>query len=36
VAATTVLLLGSIGFVAGYFPSRRAVSIQPAEVLRYE
>lgn len=36
VAATTVLLLGSIGFIAGYFPSRRAVSIQPAEVLRYE
>jgi putative ABC transport system permease protein len=36
VAATTVLLLGSIGLVAGYFPSRRAVSIQPAEVLRYE
>lgn len=36
IAATTVLLLGSIGFVAGYFPSRRAVSIQPAEVLRHE
>ncbi|MEZ5333227.1 MAG: ABC transporter permease [Thermoanaerobaculia bacterium] len=36
VALTTVILLGSIGFVAGYFPSRRAVSIQPAEVLRYE
>ena len=36
VAATTVLLLGTIGFIAGYFPSRRAVSIQPAEVLRYE
>ena len=36
VAATTVLLLGSIGFLAGFFPSRRAVSIQPAEALRYE
>ncbi|MGE5234242.1 MAG: ABC transporter permease [Acidobacteriota bacterium] len=36
VAAVTILLLGSIGFVAGYFPSRRAVSIQPAEALRYD
>ncbi|MFN7940533.1 MAG: ABC transporter permease [Thermoanaerobaculia bacterium] len=36
VAATTVLLLGTIGFLAGYFPSRRAVSIQPAVALRYE
>lgn len=36
VAATTVFLLGAIGFVAGYFPSRRAVSIEPAAVLRYE
>jgi putative ABC transport system permease protein len=36
VALTTVLLLGSIGFLAGWFPSRRAVSIQPAEALRYE
>jgi len=36
VALTTVLLLGSIGFLAGYFPSRRAVTIQPAAALRYE
>ncbi len=36
VAAVTILLLGSIGFIAGYFPSRRAVSIQPAEALRYD
>ena len=36
IAATTVLLLGTIGFLAGYFPSRRAVAIQPAEALRYE
>jgi|CXWL01.1.fsa_nt_gi putative ABC transport system permease protein len=36
IAATTVLLLGAIGFLAGYFPSRRAVAIQPAVALRYE
>jgi putative ABC transport system permease protein len=36
VAVTTVLLLGAIGFLAGWFPSRRAVSIQPAAALRYE
>lgn len=36
VAATTILLLGTIGFMAGYFPSRRAVSIQPADALRYD
>jgi putative ABC transport system permease protein len=36
VAATTVVLLGTIGFLAGWFPSRRAVSIQPADALRYE
>jgi putative ABC transport system permease protein len=36
VALTTVLLLGGIGFLAGFFPARRAVSIQPAEALRYE
>jgi len=36
VALITVFLLGMIGFLAGYFPSRRAVSIQPAVALRYE
>ena len=36
VAFTTVALLGSIGFLAGFFPSRRAVTIQPAAALRYE
>jgi len=36
VALTTVLLLGGIGFLAGFFPARRAVSIQPAAALRYE
>ena len=36
VALTTILLLGGIGFLAGFFPARRAVSIQPADALRYE
>jgi putative ABC transport system permease protein len=36
VALTTVLLLGGIGFLAGFFPARRAISIQPAVALRYE
>ncbi|MCZ7650757.1 MAG: ABC transporter permease [Thermoanaerobaculia bacterium] len=36
VAVTVVVLLGAIGFLAGYFPSRRAVAIQPAAALRYE
>jgi putative ABC transport system permease protein len=36
VATTTVLLLGTLGLLAGYFPSRRAVSVHPAEALRYE
>jgi putative ABC transport system permease protein len=36
IAAMTVVLLGTIGFLAGYFPSRRAVAIQPAAALRYE
>jgi putative ABC transport system permease protein len=36
VAITTVLLLGTLGLLAGYFPSRRAVSVHPAEALRYE
>ena len=36
VALTVVVLLGTIGFLAGFFPSRRAVAIQPAVALRYE
>jgi putative ABC transport system permease protein len=35
-ASLTVALLGAIGLLAGYFPSRRAASVQPAETLRYE
>ena len=35
-ALTTVGLLGTIGLLAGYFPSRRAASVHPAETLRYE
>ena len=35
-AIVTVVILGIIGFLAGYFPARRATSIQPAQVLRYE
>ncbi len=29
-------ILGAIGVLAGFFPARRAASIQPAETLRYE
>ena len=36
IAATTILLLGTIGFLAGYFPARRALQVQPAVALRYE
>lgn len=35
-AAATVTILGAVGTLAGYFPARRAASIDPAETLRYE
>lgn len=36
IAAVTAAVLGSIGILAGYFPARRAASVDPAETLRYE
>ncbi len=36
IAVTTVTLLGLIGLLAGYFPARRAVSVEPAVALRFE
>jgi putative ABC transport system permease protein len=36
VAIATVLTLAIIGFSAGFFPARRAASINPVEALRYE
>jgi putative ABC transport system permease protein len=36
IAGVTVLILGMTGLLAGYFPSRRAASVQPAEALRHE
>jgi len=32
----TSAILGLIGLLAGYFPARRAASIDPAATLRYE
>jgi len=36
IAVATAALLGFIGILAGYFPARRAASVDPAETLRYE
>ena len=36
IMAFTVLILGTIGFMAGFFPARRAASSKPVEALRYE
>jgi putative ABC transport system permease protein len=36
IAAATAAVLGIIGTLAGYFPARRAATIDPAETLRYE
>jgi len=36
IAASTALILGTIGTLAGYFPARRAASVNPAVSLRYE
>ena len=36
VAFLTVAVLGLVGTLAGYFPARKASSINPAETLRYE
>jgi putative ABC transport system permease protein len=36
IAAATALILGTIGILAGYFPARRAPTVDPAETLRYE
>ncbi|HTK81702.1 MAG TPA: ABC transporter permease [Bacteroidota bacterium] len=32
----TTAILGAIGFLAGFFPARRAASVDPVESLRYE
>ena len=36
IGVATSLILGLIGLLAGYFPARRAASVDPAATLRYE
>ena len=36
IGIATIAILGACGLLAGYFPARRAASIDPASTLRYE
>jgi putative ABC transport system permease protein len=36
IAIVTAIILGLIGLIAGFFPSRKAASVNPVESLRYE
>jgi putative ABC transport system permease protein len=36
IGVATIAILGTCGLLAGYFPARRAASIDPASTLRYE
>ncbi len=36
IGVATSMILGMIGLLAGYFPARRAASVDPAATLRYE
>jgi len=36
IAAATAIVLGTIGSLAGFFPAKRASSVNPAVSLRYE
>ena len=36
IAMATAAVLGTIGVASGYFPARRAATVDPAETLRYE